>query len=145
MCHQSGLPFTIVRPHNLYGPRMGQVHVLPELIKKACVLPIGGFLEVASVDHRRAFCFIDDAVEMLRRLASEAKGVNGTFNIGNQDQEVSIEQVANVVLGAIGRPDLKVVALPSTPGSPARRCPEFFPRVHSPSLRVPSNRIAPDT
>ena len=36
-----------------------------------------------------------------------------------------ISVVANVVLGAIGRPDLKVVALPSTPGSPARRCPDM--------------------
>jgi nucleoside-diphosphate-sugar epimerase len=23
MCQQSGLPFTIFRPHNVYGPRMG--------------------------------------------------------------------------------------------------------------------------
>jgi UDP-glucose 4-epimerase len=125
MCHQSGLPFTIVRPHNLYGPRMGQVHVLPELIKKARVLPIGGLLEVASVDHRRAFCFIDDAVKMLRHLVSKTNAVNGTFNLGNQDQEVSIGEVAKMVLRIIGRADLKIVALPPTPGSPSRRCPDM--------------------
>ena len=28
------LPFTILRPHNFYGPRMGQSHVIPELFKK---------------------------------------------------------------------------------------------------------------
>ncbi len=31
LCHQSGLPFTLVRPHNFYGPRMGLSHVVPEL------------------------------------------------------------------------------------------------------------------
>ena len=35
MCSHSGLPFTIVRPHNFYGPRMGLSHVIPELLKKA--------------------------------------------------------------------------------------------------------------
>jgi nucleoside-diphosphate-sugar epimerase len=104
---------------------MGQVHVLPELIKKARMLPKGGCLEVASVDHRRAFCFIDDAVEILRRLASEPQAANGTFNLGNQDQEVSIGEVANVVLSTIGRTDLNIVVLPPTPGSPARRCPDM--------------------
>ena len=125
MCQQSSLPFTIVRPHNVYGPRMGLVHVLPELIKKACALPQGGRLEVASVNHRRAFCFIDDAVEILRRLVSEPKAACGTFNLGNQAQEVSIGEVARIVLEATGRKDLEIVPLPETPGSPARRCPDM--------------------
>ena len=125
MCQQSGLPFTIVRPHNVYGPRMGLVHVLPELIKKVCALPQGGQLEVASVDHRRAFCFIDDAVKILRCLASEPKAANGTFNLGNQEQEVTIGEVARIVLRTTGRTDLDIVPLPETPGSPARRCPDM--------------------
>ena len=99
MCQQSDLPFTIVRPHNVYGPRMGLAHVLPELIKKARALPQGGQLEVASVDHRRAFCFVDDGVEILRNLAYNPKAVGGTFNLGNQEQEVSIGEVAQIVSG----------------------------------------------
>jgi UDP-glucose 4-epimerase len=125
MCQHSGLPFTIVRPHNVYGPRMGLAHVLPELIKKTRALPQGGQLEVASIDHRRAFCFIDDAVEILGCLASEPKAVCGTFNLGNQEQEVSIGEVARIVLRVMGRTDLDIVPLPETPGSPARRCPDM--------------------
>jgi UDP-glucose 4-epimerase len=125
MCQQSSLPFTIVRPHNVYGPRMGLVHVLPELIKKVRTLPQEGQLEVASVDHRRAFCFIDDAVEILRCLVSEPRAVSGTFNLGNQDQEISIGEVARIVLRVTGRADLGIVPLPETPGSPARRCPDM--------------------
>jgi UDP-glucose 4-epimerase len=125
MCQQSDLPFTIVRPHNVYGPRMGLAHVLPELIKKARALPQGGQLEVASVDHRRAFCFIDDAIEILHNLASNPKAVDGTFNLGNQEQEVSIGEIARIVLEVTSRKDLEVVPLPETPGSPARRCPDM--------------------
>jgi UDP-glucose 4-epimerase len=125
MCQQSDLPFTIVRPHNVYGPRMGLAHVLPELIKKVCVLPQEGQLEVASVDHRRAFCYIDDAIETLHNLAFNPKAVNGTFNLGNQEQEVSIGEVARIVLEITGRTDLKITPLPETPGSPARRCPDM--------------------
>ena len=125
MCQQSGLPFTIVRPHNVYGPRMGLVHVLPELIMKARSLPKGGSLEVASINHRRAFCFIDDSVNILRSLVAEQKAVDGTFNLGNQAQEVTIGDVANIVLRTIGRVDLNIVPLPETPGSPARRCPDM--------------------
>ena len=125
MCHHSNLPFTIVRPHNIYGPRMGMAHVLPELIMKARELPQGARFEVASVGHRRAFCFIDDAVEILRCLASNPKASGGTFNLGNQEQETSIGEVAHIVLEATGRTDLQIVPLPETPGSPARRCPDM--------------------
>nr|MCS5558747.1 NAD-dependent epimerase/dehydratase family protein [Oceanospirillaceae bacterium] len=125
MCHHSNLPFTIVRPHNVYGPRMGMAHVLPELIMKARSLPQGARFEVASVGHRRAFCFIDDAVEILRCLASNPKASGGTFNLGNQEQETSIGEVAHIVLEATDRTDLQVVPLPETPGSPARRCPDM--------------------
>ena len=37
----SGLPVTIFRPHNIYGPRMGMSHVIPELIKKILLLNSG--------------------------------------------------------------------------------------------------------
>jgi len=125
MCHHSNLPFTIVRPHNIYGPRMGTAHVLPELIMKARSLPQGARFEVASVDHRRAFCFIDDAVKILRCLASKPKASGGTFNLGNQEQETMIGEVAHIDLEATDRTDLQIVPLPETPGSPARRCPDM--------------------
>ena len=125
MCRQSGLPFTIVRPHNIYGPRMGLVHVLPELMKKARELPRGGRLAVASVGHRRAFCFIDDAISMLRMLSTAPAAAGGTFNLGNQSQEIPIGEVARIVLRAVGRSDADIEPLPDTAGSPARRCPDM--------------------
>jgi UDP-glucose 4-epimerase len=49
---------------------MGFAHVLPELIKKVHALPQKWQFEVASVDHQRAFCYIDHGIEILRNLVS---------------------------------------------------------------------------
>ena len=68
LCQQAGIPFTIFRPHNVYGPRMGMAHVIPEQLKKAWLADTGDRLSVHSSDHRRSFCFVDDAVEMLKRM-----------------------------------------------------------------------------
>jgi nucleoside-diphosphate-sugar epimerase len=125
LCHHSGLPYTIVRPHNFYGPRMGLAHVVPELLQRAQAAPENGSLEVFSVDHRRAFCYIDDAVELIVRAARAPAGRSATLNIGNGTEEVRIEQVARTVLQVTGRDDLSIEARPATPGSPVRRLPDM--------------------
>jgi nucleoside-diphosphate-sugar epimerase len=123
LCHHSGVPFSIVRPHNFYGPRMGLAHVIPELLSRAHKAPGGGKLEVFSVEHRRTFCYIDDAVEMIRRVAEETTCIGGTFNLGSQAPEVTIGELAKVIVSTVGR-DLEIVTGTETQGSPLRRCPD---------------------
>jgi UDP-glucose 4-epimerase len=123
LCRHAGLPFTIVRPHNVYGPRMGMVHVVPELLKRAHDCPQGGRLLVYSADHRRTFCFIEDAVELIVRVALSQDGLNGTFNIGSTDAEVSIAALGELIVQTVGK-RLSVEAGPVTPGSPVRRRPD---------------------
>ena len=65
MCLQSKLPVTIFRPHNLYGPRMGMSHVVPEQLNKSYHALDGDQVEVFTPDHTRSFCFIDDAISMI--------------------------------------------------------------------------------
>lgn len=125
LCHHGGVPYTIVRPHNFYGPRMGLAHVVPELLQRASAAPRGGSLEVFSVDHRRAFCYIEDAVEMIVRAAHGEPGRGETLNIGNGAEEVRIGDVARCVLDVTGRGDLSIDARPATPGSPVRRLPDM--------------------
>lgn len=122
MVHHSGLPFTIVRPHNIYGPRMGMSHVIPQLLEKAHRLTPGDPLEVFSVEHRRTFCFIDDAIEMVARAAAEPRCEGQVLNIGNQEPEIPIAELAEIVLRTVGR-KAAIEAKPATPGSPTRRCP----------------------
>lgn len=124
LVHQSGLPFTIVRPHNFYGPRMGQSHVVPQLLQRIHAADDGDELVVYSIDHRRTFCFIDDAVEYLRRLIDSPNGLAGTFNIGVESPEVTIGELASLLCDVAGR-RLQIVPGDTTPGSPHRRCPDM--------------------
>lgn len=124
LLQQSGLPFTIIRPHNFYGPRMGMSHVIPELLKKAFYAKASEKLGVFSVDHKRTFCYISDAVMMIRKLA-ECKAAEGqAFNVGNELPEVTILETAETVIKVINKP-LEIDARPATAGSPARRCPDM--------------------
>jgi nucleoside-diphosphate-sugar epimerase len=124
LCESSGLPFTIVRPHNVYGPRMGMAHVVPELLARAHGEPSGGELLVFSPDHSRAFCYVEDATELLIRIALSPEGLNRTFNIGSSMEEVSISSLADLIIEVIGKP-LRVCRGPDTEGSPTRRRPDI--------------------
>ncbi|MEM9413925.1 MAG: NAD(P)-dependent oxidoreductase [Planctomycetota bacterium] len=125
LCHHCGMPFTVVRPHNVYGPRMGLVHVVPEIAKKVLALPQGGDLEVFSADHKRAFCYIDDATEIISRLMLGGDDCQGVFNLGTQDPEVTIREVCQTICEVLGREDVKLVDGPTTTGSPTRRAPDM--------------------
>ncbi len=124
LCAQSGLPFTTIRPHNVYGPRMGLSHVIPELLERVQQARDGDSLEVYSVDHRRTFCFVEDAVEMIALAAESERGLGEALNIGKEGPEVQIAELAEMVIATVGR-RLTIDPRPATPGSPRRRAPEM--------------------
>jgi nucleoside-diphosphate-sugar epimerase len=124
MSFQSGLPVTVVRPHNVYGPRMGLAHVIPELLQRAHDAEDGGRLGVHSVEHRRTFCHVSDAIEMISRAARAPQGVGETLNVGAQAPEISIGELAELIVEVVGR-RLEIEPLEPHPGSPARRCPDM--------------------
>ena len=124
MLVHSGAPYTIVRPHNVYGPRMGMAHVIPQLLAKAHQAPDGGSMEVFSPDHMRTFCFIDDAVEMLMRLLKSKASCDQVINLGAEGPEDTMRQVADIVISTVGK-RLALEEKPPTPGSPARRAPKM--------------------
>lgn len=124
LCHHSGLPFTIVRPHNFYGPRMGLAHVIPQVLQRIHDSADGDELVVYSIDHRRTFCFIDDAIEYLVRLLDTDDAVGGTFNLGVQSPEVTMGELGELLCRVVGR-DLRIVPGETAPGSPYRRCPDM--------------------
>jgi UDP-glucose 4-epimerase len=124
MSFQSGLPVTVVRPHNVYGPRMGLAHVIPELLKRAYEAEDGGTLDVYSVEHRRTFCHVSDAVEMISRAARAPEGAGRALNLGKQEPEIPIGDLANLIIEVVGR-RLEINPLEPHPGSPSRRCPDM--------------------
>jgi nucleoside-diphosphate-sugar epimerase len=121
--HHSGLPATSIRLHNIYGPRMGMSHVIPELLLKAHNAQTGDELTVASIGHRRTFCYVLDAVAMIRGILDSPQTIGVTLNIGNSEPEVTIGELAHTIVDVVGHA-MNIVPGPETPGSPARRCPD---------------------
>ena len=124
LCRHSGIPFTIFRPHNIYGPRMGMSHVIPEQLKKAFEAKDSDRIDVFSVDHTRCFCYVSDAIEMLWRMMNCNNCENQTLNLGTQSPEVTMKNLAEVCHNATGK-KLFINENPATPGSPYRRCPDM--------------------
>ena len=123
LCHYAGVPFTILRPHNIYGPRMGSSHVIPQLLEKAHYAEKGGELEVYSPTHRRTFCYIDDALRWIRFASEKSSTLGQTLNVGNNSPEISMRDLAKLVAEVVGK-DLKIVERSDTEGSPTRRAPD---------------------
>ena len=124
LCQHAGLPFTILRPHNVYGPRMGLSHVVPELLERAHKARENDVLEVFSIDHRRTFCYVDDAVAMFAQAAEAAECEGETLNLGTEGPEITIGELAAIVVDVVGNP-LHIVPGPETQGSAPRRCPDM--------------------
>ena len=123
MCISSGLPYLILRPHNVYGPRMGLSHVIPELIKKILKNKYKKPIQLNSYNHTRAFCFIDDAIKQIY-LISKSKAKNQTFNIGNNREEISILNLCKKILKITKRKDIKIKKTIVNNLSPKRRLPD---------------------
>jgi len=120
-CASAGKAFVIVRYHNVYGPRMGFEHVIPELCKR--VLSGQNPLVVYSVDHIRAFCYITDAVSATIAAMESDVADGQTINIGT-DEEVTIGDLAARVLRATNV--TAGIAAQSAGYDPIkRRCPDI--------------------
>jgi UDP-glucose 4-epimerase len=123
LCHQSGAPFTIFRPHNIYGPRMGVSHVIPQVMKRLLDGKAGDDFEIFSPDHQRTFCFVEDAVEWIARLSVSEQGVNETYNLGCQTPEITMEALTQLIATVVDRHP-NFVTGEQHAGSPSRRCPD---------------------
>jgi nucleoside-diphosphate-sugar epimerase len=122
IARSKGLPYVIGRFHNVYGPRMGADHVIPELLLRA-ERREDPFV-VYGTDQSRAFCYVDDATEAMSRLMASDAASGRLVHIGNDREEIVIGDLAKLVLGVVGSsPELD--ARPAPPGSVARRCPDL--------------------
>jgi len=124
MCQHSKLPFTIVRPHNVYGPRMGMSHVIPILLERAHKMTENIPLDVYSPTHKRTFCYISDAVDLLQRII-DTNDCNGkTLNLGSTDTEITMETLGEVIVKVTSKGN-GINFMPITEGSVERRCPDM--------------------
>jgi UDP-glucose 4-epimerase len=116
-----GFETTIVRYHNVYGPRMGFKHVIPHLVVR--YRKGEEPFKVYGHDQTRAFCYITDAVKGTV-LAMEQPNTNGEiYHIGTQD-EITIGELIHYA-GELMQFNGTFENAPTYPGSVSRRCPDI--------------------
>jgi nucleoside-diphosphate-sugar epimerase len=118
----------IFRPHNCYGPDMGEEHVIPQLARQLAdrlreapegtvELPIQG-----TGAETRAFVYIDDLVEGVLQII-ERGGHLEIYHVGT-DEEVSIAHLVELLGRCVGR-EVRAHPGPLRAGSTTRRCPDI--------------------
>jgi UDP-apiose/xylose synthase len=102
---ESGLPFTIIRPYNWFGPKMDFIpgrdgEGIPRVL--ACFMT--ALLDrqpMQLVDGGQAYrtiTYIEDAVDALEAmLENPARSKNQIFNVGNRQGEIKIADLAELM------------------------------------------------
>jgi nucleoside-diphosphate-sugar epimerase len=117
----------IVRPHNVYGPDMGEEHVIPQFVARMKALlshpsdPIPFEIQGTGL-QTRSFVFVDDFIEGVKLILDRGEHL-GIYHIGTLE-EVTIEFLARLVAEHFGRP-IKIVPGPPAEGGTNRRCPDI--------------------
>jgi UDP-glucuronate decarboxylase len=118
---------SVVRPFNVYGPGMmpKDYRVLPNFaasIARNEALSIYG-----DGRQTRTFCYITDAIIGFLKVLVDSE-IPNVFNVGNPSPEVSMNELAKIVLEISGRKvNAKLSDYPETypEDEPNRRCPDI--------------------
>ena len=119
---------SIFRPHNCYGPDMGNEHVIPQLARRLgerlaavpdgpVTLPIQG-----TGQETRSFVYIDDLVDGVLRVIESGRHLE-IYHVGT-DEEVTVAQLVEAMGRCVGR-DVKPQPGRLQPGGTQRRCPDI--------------------
>jgi UDP-glucose 4-epimerase len=97
---QMGLPTTVVRPFNVYGPgQVGEGALRTFIIRALADEPIEIHGDGTQI---RAWCYIDDMIDGLLLAMTNTRAIGESFNIGNQRAIVTIYGLANTVVRVLG-------------------------------------------
>jgi UDP-glucose 4-epimerase len=132
-CHalhdEHGLPFTICRPFNAYGPgempddEPGIAHMVPDVIRK--VLSGQRPLQIfGSGEQTRTITHVDDIADGVVTAMSHPAAENEDFNI-SASEEMTVAEIARVIWEECGEP------------------PDQFELEHLPSFQVDVRRRWP--
>ena len=127
---QSGVPVTIARPFNNYGPglRIDDRRVLPDFARD--VLAGRDIVMLSDGSATRTFCYVMDAVDGYYRILTAGRP-GESYNIGTDRPEISMQELAERVtaIGSrlTGYAGSVVVGTSDDPeyltDNPNRRCP----------------------
>jgi len=123
------VPVKVIRPFNVYGPgqRLDDRRIIPDLMSAA--LRRQSLVLFSNGHATRSFCYVRDAIRaMLLVLMSDENGE--AFNVGNDEREISIGELARELANIAGPPWLEVIHRTSEDreyltDNPQRRCPDL--------------------
>ena len=95
-----GLPVTILRPFNTFGPRQSARAIIPTIISQALSLPV---VRLGSLDPRRDLTYVKDTVSGFVSIAQCDAALGRAVNIGRGD-DVSIGALVERIGARLGRP-----------------------------------------
>jgi len=109
--HQFGVPVWIFRPFHTYGPglQLDDGRVFADLVRD--VVLRRSIRLTSDGSAVRAYCYVADLVSGI--LHALARGTpNTAYNVGNDDAQLSVRELAELLLRLVGRPadDLQVGA-----------------------------------
>lgn len=123
-----GLPFTILRPFNAYGPGeeldIEYAHAIPQLVWKV----LGGQYPVEILgtgEQTRCFTYGTDIARAFVLSLTHPKAKNETFNVSS-NEEIRIIDVVRKIWKLVGKnKPLKIKSLPSLPEDVIKRKPSI--------------------
>ena len=94
------LPVVTLRPFNTYGPRQSARAIIPTIISQALTQEK---VYLGNLESRRDLTYVSDTVDGFLK-AAEILGLEGeTFNLGT-GREVSVSELAQIIISLVGRP-----------------------------------------
>ena len=97
---ETGMPITIVRPFNIFGPKRTGEHALLRFILNALS---GKPLQVHGDGSQiRSWCYIGDFCSALLLMLEQSASVGEDFNIGNPSNTLTIYELARKVVDLCG-------------------------------------------
>ena len=100
-----GLPVSIVRPFNTFGPRQSARAVIPTIITQ--LLAGKEEIQLGSLTPTRDFNYVKDTAAGFIAIAESEKTIGEEINIATQ-QEISIGELAQEIIGQIN-PKARIV------------------------------------
>ena len=119
-CRQFDVPYSIIRYHNVYGPRMGDKHIVPDFLTRLA----RGVAELYGHADTRAFLYIDDAVEASILVGEREQTAGQVINVGGE-QELTMLELAKHMMRLVDRDPDSIQLHPSPAGSVKRRLPSI--------------------
>ncbi len=95
-----GLPVTILRPFNTFGPRQSARAIIPTIISQALTRPV---VKLGRLDPRRDLTYVKDTARGFAAIAACDAAIGRAVNIGRGD-DISIGDLVERIGRLVGRP-----------------------------------------